>query len=224
MTADIFKRFIRRKASLIGGIILLLFLLMALIGPFLCTQDPNAQDIANKYAPPSWEHLLGTDNLGRDTLTRMVYGARVSLLVSFVGTIIGSAIGVALGVLAGYYGGWLDSLISRFVDFLLAFPGLLLAIVVVAILGSGLENTMAAIAFYSIPYIARMVRGVVLTLKGSEYVQACKVMGGKRRPDHHDPHHPQFHVPDHRQRDPEPGHRHPDRFFPVLLRPGRDPA
>ena len=177
MTADIFKRFIRRKASLIGGIILLLFLLMALIGPFLCTQDPNAQDIANKYAPPSWEHLLGTDNLGRDTLTRMVYGARVSLLVSFVGTIIGSAIGVALGVLAGYYGGWLDSLISRFVDFLLAFPGLLLAIVVVAILGSGLENTMAAIAFYSIPYIARMVRGVVLTLKGSEYVQACKVMG-----------------------------------------------
>ena len=96
MTADIFKRFIRRKASLIGGIILLLFLLMALIGPFLCTQDPNAQDIANKYAPPSWEHLLGTDNLGRDTLTRMVYGARVSLLVSFVGTIIGSAIGVAL--------------------------------------------------------------------------------------------------------------------------------
>lgn len=177
MTADIFKRFIHRKASLIGGIILLLFLLMALIGPFLCTQDPNAQDIANKYAPPSWEHLLGTDNLGRDTLTRMVYGARVSLLVSFVGTIIGSAIGVALGVLAGYYGGWLDSLISRFVDFLLAFPGLLLAIVVVAILGSGLENTMAAIAFYSIPYIARMVRGVVLTLKGSEYVQACKVMG-----------------------------------------------
>ena len=104
MTADIFKRFIRRKASLIGGIILLLFLLMALIGPFLCTQDPNAQDIANKYAPPSWELLLGTDNLGRDTLTRMVYGARVSLLVSFVGTIIGSAIGVALGVLAGYYG------------------------------------------------------------------------------------------------------------------------
>ena len=92
MTADVFKRFIRRKASLIGGVILLLFLLMALVGPFFCTQDPNAQDIANKYAPPSWEHLLGTDNLGRDTLTRMVYGARVSLLVSFVGTIIGSAI------------------------------------------------------------------------------------------------------------------------------------
>lgn len=115
---------------------------------------------------PAGSTCWGTDNLGRDTLTRMVYGARVSLLVSFVGTIIGSAIGVALGVLAGYYGGWLDSLISRFVDFLLAFPGLLLAIVVVAILGSGLENTMAAIAFYSIPYIARMVRGVVAYPEG----------------------------------------------------------
>ena len=157
--------------------ILLLFLLMALVGPYLCRYDPNLQDIANKYQPPSMQHLLGTDNLGRDMLARMVYGARVSLLVSFVGTIVGSTIGAALGILAGYYGKWLDSVISRFIEFLLAFPGLLLAIVVVAILGNGLVNTMAAIAFYSIPYIARMVRGVVLTLKNSEYVQACKVMG-----------------------------------------------
>lgn len=177
MTADVFKRFARRKVSVVCAVILLLFLLMALVGPYLCRYDPNLQDIANKYQPPSMQHLLGTDNLGRDMLARMVYGARVSLLVSFVGTIVGSVIGAALGVLAGYYGKWLDSIISRFIEFLLAFPGLLLAIVVVAILGNGLVNTMAAIAFYSIPYIARMVRGVVLTLKNSEYVQACKVMG-----------------------------------------------
>lgn len=177
MTADVFKRFARRKVSVVCAVILLLFLLMALVGPYLCRYDPNLQDIANKYQPPSMQHLLGTDNLGRDMLARMVYGARVSLLVSFVGTIVGSTIGAALGILAGYYGKWLDSVISRFIEFLLAFPGLLLAIVVVAILGNGLVNTMAAIAFYSIPYIARMVRGVVLTLKNSEYVQACKVMG-----------------------------------------------
>ena len=177
MTADVFKRFARRKVSVVCAVILLLFLLMALVGPYLCRYDPNLQDIANKYQPPSMQHLLGTDNLGRDMLARMVYGARVSLLVSFVGTIVGSVIGAALGVLAGYYGKWLDSIISRFIEFLLAFPGLLLAIGVVAILGNGLVNTMAAIAFYSIPYIARMVRGVVLTLKNSEYVQACKVMG-----------------------------------------------
>ena len=157
--------------------ILLLFLLMALVGPYFCRYDPNLQDIANKYQPPSMQHLLGTDNLGRDMLARMVYGARVSLLVSFAGTLVGSTIGAALGILAGYYGKWLDSVISRFIEFLLAFPGLLLAIVVVAILGNGLINTMVAIAFYSIPYIARMVRSEVLSLKNSEYVQACKVMG-----------------------------------------------
>lgn len=177
MKSDIMRRFAKRKVSIVCAVILLLFLLMALVGPYLCRYDPNLQDIANKYQPPSMQHLLGTDNLGRDMLARMVYGARVSLLVSFAGTLVGSTIGAALGILAGYYGKWLDSVISRFVEFLLAFPGLLLAIVVVAILGNGLINTMVAIALYSIPYIARMVRSEVLSLKNSEYVQACKVMG-----------------------------------------------
>ena len=177
MTYDVFKRFLKRPASVIGGVIILAFLFMAVFGPMLVTTDPTDQDLLNKYAPPSSEHILGTDNLGRDTFSRIVHGARVSLLVSFIGTMVGSTIGAAMGIIAGYYGKWVDSLISRTIDFLLAFPGLLLAIVVVAILGNGLVNTMAAIAFYSIPYIARMVRGVVLTLRDSEYVQACKVMG-----------------------------------------------
>lgn len=177
MNAQIFKRFIKRKTSLIGGIVLLIFFGMAIFGPLFCNYDPNVIDLKNVYQPPSMEHILGTDNLGRDTFTRLVVGARVSLLVSLVGTLAGSFIGMILGVCAGYFGGWTDALISRFIDLLLAFPGLLLAIVVVAVLGNGILNTMAAIAFYSIPYIARMVRGVVITLKNSEYVQACKVIG-----------------------------------------------
>ncbi len=177
MDSQVFKRFVKNKATIIGSAVLLVFLTMAVLGSALCTYDPNAIDLANVYQHPSVKHLLGTDNLGRDTLARLVIGARISLLVSFVGTIAGSIIGVFLGVGAGYFGGRLDSVISRFVDLLLAFPGLLLAIVVVAVLGNGIVNTMAAIAFYSIPYIARMVRGIVLTLKNSEYVQACQVMG-----------------------------------------------
>ena len=176
MDAQVFKRFIKNKATIVGSIILLFFFFIALFGPLLCHYDPNAIDLKSVYQHPSAEHLLGTDNLGRDMLTRIIVGARISLLVSFAGTIIGSLIGVALGVVAGYYGGLLDSLVSRFVDLLLAFPGLLLAIVVVAILGNGIVNTIAAIAFYSIPYVARMVRGIVITLN-SEYVQACRVMG-----------------------------------------------
>lgn len=177
MNSQVLRRFIKNRATIVGSLILAFFFVAAIVGPSLCVYDPNKVDLSNVYRPPSAKHILGTDNLGRDTFTRLVVGARISLLVSFAGTIAGSAVGVALGVLAGYFGKTTDSIISRFIDLLLAFPGLLLAIVIVAILGNGIVNTIAAIAFYSIPYIARMVRGVVLTVKNSEYVQACKVMG-----------------------------------------------
>lgn len=177
MDSQVFKRFIKNKTTIAGSIVLFTFFFIALFGPLLCRYDPNAIDLTAIYQYPSAKHLLGTDNLGRDMLTRIIIGARISLLVSFVGTITGSFIGVILGVVSGYYGGLTDSIISRFVDLLLAFPGLLLAIVVVAILGNGIGNTMAAIAFYSIPYVARMVRGIVISIKNSEYVQACRVMG-----------------------------------------------
>jgi len=177
LNSQVFKRFRKRKSSLIGGVILLIYVLTALIGPLLCVYDPVAIDLPNKYQNPSFKHWLGTDNLGRDTLTRLVYGARVSLMMSVISVIIGSFIGVILGVLAGYYGWWIDSVISRTIDLILAFPGLLLAIAVVAILGSGIANTMAAIAFYSIPYVARLVRGLVISLKNTEFIQACKAIG-----------------------------------------------
>ncbi|MDO5545960.1 MAG: ABC transporter permease [Eubacteriales bacterium] len=107
----------------------------------------------------------------------MLYGGRNSLSISFEGVILGTFIGVMLGVFAGYFGGWVDTLISRFLDILLAFPGLLLAIAVVAVLGNGMRNTVVAISIFSIPTVARMVRGEVLSLRGNEYIAACRVMG-----------------------------------------------
>lgn len=173
----ILQRFIRRKGSIIGCVILGLMFLVAAVGPFLTTKDPYEIDLANTYSGMTAEHPLGTDSLGRDTLTRMIYGARASLLVSFSGVAIGACAGVILGLIAGYFGGLLDTLVSRFLDILMAFPGLLLAILVVSILGNGMENTILAISIYTVPSISRLVRGIVITLKQREFVQACKTFG-----------------------------------------------
>lgn len=177
----VWKRFIRRKGTIIGCAILAFMFVTAAFGPFLIShltdRDPNAIDLVNTYAGMSWEHPLGTDSLGRDTMTRMIYGAQISLLVSFSGVALGAIAGIILGVVSGYFGGAADTLISRFLDILMAFPGLLLAILVVSILGNGLVNTILAISIYSIPSIARLVRGIVITLKRREFVQACKTFG-----------------------------------------------
>jgi len=173
----ILKRFFKRPATIVGSVILILFFALALFGPLLIGGDPYKVELGKKYLAPCAEHLLGTDNLGRDTLTRMIYGARTTLLVSFLAVAIGSVTGIILGLCAGYYGGAADTLLSRFIDILLAFPGLLLAILVVAILGSGTINTIIAISFFSIPGMARRTRGLVVNLKKREYVQACQIFG-----------------------------------------------
>ena len=173
----IFKRFIKRKVSIFGLVVLAIFFFTALVGPLLCTQDPLAQDTKAIHQGPSVEHIFGTDYLGRDTFTRLVYGARISLLLSFSGVLSGSLIGIILGVCAGYFGKAADAIISRLIDIMLAFPSLLLAMTIVAILGNGLFNTAVAIAVFSIPSVARMVRGVVISLRDSQYISAAKVMG-----------------------------------------------
>lgn len=178
MNSPIIKRFFKRKSSIFGLIILLVFFLTALIGPYLVTQDPLKQNLTEIHKPPSAQHWFGTDYIGRDTFTRMVFGARVSLMVSLSGVLSGSLIGILLGVCAGYFGKTVDAIISRLIDILLAFPSLLLAVTIVAILGNGLFNTIVAIAIFSIPSVARMVRGVVISLRTAEYISACKVMGG----------------------------------------------
>ena len=165
----VLRRFMRRKVSVVAAAVLILFVLIAILGPLVWQVDPLKQSVMKKYGPMTVQHPLGTDNLGRDTLARMIYGARVSLAISFAGVLSGALIGVLLGVSAGYFGGW--------VDILLAFPGLLLAITIVAVLGPGSVNTVIAITIFTIPGLTRMVRSVVLSLKSSEYVEACKTMG-----------------------------------------------
>lgn len=173
----ILRRFIKRKSSIIGCIFLALILFMAIFGPILTTRDPLEIDLNAPYSGMTKDHPLGTDALGRDTLARMVYGSRTSLLVSFSGVILGAIAGVLLGLISGYFGGVVDTLISRVLDILMAFPGLLLAILIVSILGNGLENTIIAISIYTIPSLARLVRSLVITLKKREFVQVCKTFG-----------------------------------------------
>ncbi len=171
------KRFAKKKLSVVAFFVLMFFIFIALFGPRLCKYDPLDQDLRNIYAGISREHWLGTDNLGRDTLTRLVYGARVSLGISFSGVLSGCMIGILLGVCAGYFGKWVDTVICRLIDVMLAFPGLLLAIVISAVLGNGVKNTALAVSIFSVPSIARMVRSVVLGIKNQEYIQACQIVG-----------------------------------------------
>ena len=171
------RRFLRRPTSIIGSVVLILFFAVAIIGPFITKVDPNAIDLVNTWTLPGAGHILGTDNLGRDTFTRMIYGARTTLLVSFMAVAIGSVIGVALGLIAGYFGGIVDSLLARFIDILQAFPGILLAILIIAILGTSLRNTIFAISIYSIPTMARRTRSMVISLKNREFVKACHTFG-----------------------------------------------
>lgn len=177
MKHPIIHRFMKRKLSVAALAVLAAIILVCLIGPYVVRHDPLKQNLGNIYARPSREHLLGTDNLGRDVFSRLLYGGRTSLTISFIGVLVGTSIGILLGVCAGYFGGLTDTLISRFIDILLAFPGLLLAIVIVAVLGIGLQNTVVAISIFSIPYVARMVRGEVLEIKTNEYISACLAMG-----------------------------------------------
>lgn len=168
----------KRKVSVVAAVVLLLIILSCIIGPMVYTVSPLKQSILHPYEPMFTPgHPLGTDNLGRDVLARLLHGGRSSLMISFEGVLLGTSIGILLGVCAGYFGGWVDTLISRFIDILLAFPGLLLAIAVVAILGPGMQNTVIAISIFSIPSIARMIRGEVLSLRKQEYVAASIVMG-----------------------------------------------
>lgn len=174
----IIRRFLHRKTAVIGVFVLLSFFTIAIIGPLIMKTDPIKNNLSNTWAKPNAENWLGTDNLGRDTFTRMVYGARTTLLVSFSAVAIGSFIGILLGVFSGYFGGIVDAFLARFIDILQAFPGLLLAILIVAILGRGLIYTIIAISIYSIPTMARRTRSVTISLKNREFVKACQIFGG----------------------------------------------
>lgn len=171
-------RRLRRSASLVAGaVILFLVVVSAICAPQISPYDPIEQDFASQLQPPSANHLFGTDEFGRDIFSRVVYGARVALQVGGLADAIAVALGVLLGVVAGFFAGWLDATITRLIDVMLAFPYLLLAMIVVAILGPGLTNAMVAIAIVYTPRIARVVRGVVLSVKEQDFVEAARGMG-----------------------------------------------
>ncbi|MEK3875496.1 nickel transporter permease [Paenibacillus sp. FSL M7-0420] len=176
---DAWKAFRKNKTAMAGLGIILFFVLIALLAPWIGPYDFKAQQLVNRLKPPSAEHWFGTDDLGRDLFTRVIYGARISLWVGFFSVIGSIIVGTALGILAGYYGKWMDMIISRLFDILLAFPSILLAIAIVAILGPSLQNALYAIAIVNIPTYGRLVRAKVLSLKSEEYITAARAIGMK---------------------------------------------
>lgn len=162
---------------MIGLFLLLFFILIAIFAPVLTTHNYKEQNLLNRLQAPSSEHWFGTDDLGRDLFTRVIYGSRISLKVGFFSVVGSIVIGTLLGILAGYYGRWIDMVISRLFDILLAFPSILLAIAIVAVLGPSLQNALYAIAIVNIPSFGRLVRAKVLSLKSEEFITAARAIG-----------------------------------------------
>jgi peptide/nickel transport system permease protein len=171
------RRLARNKGALAGGIVLLLIFLMAIFAPLLAPFDPLEQDYGRVLQSPNSETWLGTDQFGRDVLSRIIIGSRQSLQVAILAILIASTIGTILGMVGGYYGGWLDMLFQRLIDIQLAFPGILFALAIVAVLGPGLRNAMIAVGISLVPSYARMVRGSVLSARENAYVDAARVLG-----------------------------------------------
>ncbi len=161
-----------------GLVVLIGIVLVTIFASMLAPHDPIAQDSTSIRAAPSRQHLFGADNFGRDVFSRVLYGGRRSLPVGLIGVGIGALFGVSSGLIAGYYGKWIDSSIMRFVDLMLAFPGILLALTIVAILGTSQLNLMIAVGISFIPEYTRLVRSTVLTAREQEYVTAARVSGG----------------------------------------------
>jgi peptide/nickel transport system permease protein len=172
----------KSRHALVGGVLVGTFLLVGLLAPVLAPHDPLRQDLDRRMAPGLWAgdaaHPLGTDELGRDILSRIVYGARVSLLVGFIALIVMNVLGVTLGAAAGYLGGRVDAVVMRVMDVLLAFPYIILAIAIMAVLGQGVVNAVIAISVVYTPTLARIVRSVALQLREMQFVEAARALGG----------------------------------------------
>ena len=175
--AEFWKRFLRQKVALVALGFLVLLIAAAVLAPWVAPYDPSQPDYMNVLQGPSALHWAGTDTYGRDIFSRIIWGARISLAVGFLSVSLGAFGGVGLGIIAGYYGGLVDSAVMRLCDLLLAFPGILLAIAVIAILGPGITNVIYAVAIFSIPVFARLARGTTLQLKGAVYVDAARAVG-----------------------------------------------
>jgi len=174
---DVARRLLGNRSGLIGLSVVGFFVALALVGPYLVPQDPLAQSLSERLQPPSPDHPFGMDNLGRDVMSRVVSGSRISLTVGLVAVLLALVAGTLLGLVAGYLGGWPEGLVMRLMDIILAFPATLLAIGIVAARGPGLFNTMLAIGVVNIPVYARVTRSSVLAIKEREFVTAARAVG-----------------------------------------------
>lgn len=176
---DAWRSFRKNKIALVGSVIVLFFLFLAIFGPWIAPEGINDQKLPERLKPPSSDYWFGTDDFGRDIFSRVILGARISLGVGFFSVIGSVIIGSALGIIAGYYGKWVDTIISRIFDIMLAFPSILLAIAVVSVLGPSLVNALIAIAIINVPNFGRLIRSKVLSVKQEEYITSARAIGMK---------------------------------------------
>lgn len=171
------KRFTRSRNVMVGSFVLTIITILVILAPVIAPFEPTEQFRRERLKPPSAEYILGTDNLGRDIFSRILYGGQISLQVGIFSVAIGATIGVILGLISGYLGGWADILIMRLMDMMLAFPGILLALVIIAVLGRELQNVMIAVGVASIPVYTRVVRGSTLSIKQFDFIVASRALG-----------------------------------------------
>ena len=172
-----YRELLRQKSAVIGASILAFFIIIAILAPLIATHDPRDADVTARLKGWSQDHYFGTDKVGRDIFSRIVYGSQISIKVGLIAMTFSISIGALLGVIAGYYGGWLDNSIMRVMDMMLAMPSILLAMVIVTILGQSLTNAIIAVSIVYIPQYARILRASVLTIREQDYVTAARAIG-----------------------------------------------
>lgn len=173
----VWRTFRKNKTALVGSVIAIIVIILAILAPWLSPHDPLKQNVYHRLTPPERAHLLGTDSFGRDILSRIIWGARVSLMVGILSVVIGMVIGTAMGVVAGYSGGMVEGIIMRSVDVLMSFPNLIMGLLVMAILGSGLTKLIIAIGIVMAPRFARLAYGPTLAIKEKDFVDAARALG-----------------------------------------------
>ena len=176
----VWREFSRNRFALAGTCFMAVIVLAAIFAPYIASHDPNDQDLLARLDSPSSAHWFGTDELGRDEYSRLVYGARISLFIGLLGTFGGVLLGTTLGMVSGFFGGWTDTTAMRVVDIMYAFPGILLAILIVAVMGPGLFNLIIALTIWGTPTLSRIVRSSVLSLKSQEFIEAARTIGASR--------------------------------------------
>lgn len=173
------RRILRQRNLVLGGAMVALVIVVGIVAPWISPASPYSQNLAVALQPPSAAHLFGTDQYGRDVLSRIIFGARLSLIEIALGVGMSVVVGVPIGIIAGYYGGRIDQVITWFLDIIFAFPGLVLALLIVSILGANLFNMLIAIAVFSVPVYGRLARNVTLALKQVEYTEAARALGAR---------------------------------------------